>query len=313
MNFTINQLNVFLKVTQTLSVTKAAEELHLTQPAVSIQLKNFQDQFDIPLTEIIGRKIFITDFGKEIALSAERILNEALGIHYRTQEYKGKLAGQLKISVVSTGKYVIPYFLAQFLKVHESVELKLDVTNKTQVMASLERNEVDFSLVSVIPEKMKLRKLELMQNQLFLIGNSADTLNKKIHNKNIFESIPLIYREKGPGTRNTMEKFIIKNKLPVRMKMELTSNEAVKQAVLAGMGYSIMPVIGIKNELFTGELQIIPVKGFPIKSSWNLIWPEGKAHSRVASAFLEHIRAEKEEIIKQRFSWYEQIGTAIIP
>jgi len=305
MNYTINQLRIYLKITQTQSVTKASEELHLTQPAVSIQLKNFQAQFDIPLTEIIGRKIFITDFGKEIAVSVEKILDEAEAINYRTQEFKGKLAGRLKISVVSTGIYVMPYFLSGFLKQHEGVELLLDVTNKSQVIKSLENNEVDFSLVSVMPENMKLSKLELMQNKLYLIGNKNKQFKDKIYDNQIFENIPLIYREQGSGTRHVMEKFILKNKLPVKKKMELTSNEAVKQAVIAGMGFSIMPLIGIKNELLTGELQIIPVKGFPVTSVWSLIWLQDKGFSRVANSFLNYVKKEKGNIIKENFGWFE--------
>jgi DNA-binding transcriptional LysR family regulator len=306
MNYTINQLKIYLKVAQTQSVTKASEELYLTQPAVSIQLKNFQAQFDLPLTEMIGRKIYITDFGKEIAESAERILDELQAINYRTHEFKGKLAGRLKISVVSTGKYVIPYFLSGFLKQHEGVELLLDVTNKSQVIKSLENNEVDFSLVSVIPEHLMLNKLELMENKLYLVGNKEVSFNEKMYKNDIFETIPMIYREQGSGTRHVMEKFIITNNLPVKKKMELTSNEAVKQAVVAGMGYSIMPLIGIKNELNTGELQIIPVEGFPIKSVWNLIWLKDKGFSMVANAFLDYVKSEKQNIINDQFSWYEE-------
>ncbi len=305
MNYTINQLRIYAKIVQTQSVTKAAEELHLTQPAVSIQLKNFQAQFDIPLTEMVGRKIFITDFGKEIALAAEKILNEVYAINYKTLAHKGQLIGNLKISVVSTGKYIIPYFLSGFLKQHDGIELQLDVTNKSQVVKSLENNEVDFSLVSVMPKNMKLNKLELMQNQLFLIGNNDKKFKEKIYDKKIFETIPLIYREEGSGTRHVMEKFILKNKLPVKKKMELTSNEAVKQAVIAGMGFSIMPLIGIKNELNNGELQIIPVKGFPIKSVWNLIWLKDKGFSMVATSFLNYLKAEKQNIIKEKFNWFE--------
>ncbi len=305
MNYTINQLRIYLKITQTQSVTKASEELHLSQPAVSIQLKNFQAQFDIPLTEMIGRKIFITDFGKEIAVSAEKILDEAQAINSRTHEYNGKLVGRLKISVVSTGKYVMPYFLSGFLKQHEGVELLLDVTNKSQVIKSLENNQVDFSLVSVMPENLKLSKLELMQNQLYLVGNKGKKFKEKLYDKKIFENIPLIYREQGSGTRHVMEKFILKNKLPVKKKLELTSNEAVKQAVIAGMGFSIMPLIGIKNELQNGELQIIPVKGFPIKSVWNLIWLKNKGFSMVANSYLDYLKNEKQNIIKEKFLWFE--------
>ena len=305
MNYTINQLRIYLKITQTQSVTKASEELHLTQPAVSIQLKNFQAQFDIPLTEMVGRKIFITDFGKEIAVAAEKILNEVYAINYKTLAYKGKLIGNLKISVVSTGKYIIPYFLSGFLKQYDGIELQLDVTNKSQVIKSLENNEVDFCLVSVIPDKMKLNKLELMQNQLYLIGNKDKKFKEINYDKKIFETLPLIYREEGSGTRHVMEKFILKNRLPVKKKMELTSNEAVKQAVIAGMGFSIMPLIGIKNELNNGELQIIPVKGFPIKSVWNLIWLKDKGFSMAANSFLDYLKAEKKNIIKEKFDWFE--------
>lgn len=306
MNYTLNQLRIFLKVVETGSITKASDVLHLTQPAVSIQLKNFQDQFDVPLTEIIGKRLYITDFGKEIALAAEKILDEVNNISYKTQAFKGQLSGKLKISVVSTGKYVIPYFLADFLNQNTGVELQLDVTNKSKVINSIENNEVDFSLVSVLPANLKLEKIELMQNKLFLVGNKDLKFSKGEYDKNIFETIPIIYRERGSGTRFTMEKFIVKNKLPVRMKMELTSNEAVKQAVIAGLGYSIMPLIGIKNELMNGSLQIIPVKGFPIKSVWSLIWLKEKQLSPAAAAFLQYVRKEKLNIIKEKFDWFEK-------
>lgn len=306
MNYTLNQLRVFLKVAQLRSITKAAEELHLTQPAVSIQLKNFQDQFDIPLIEVINKKIYVTDFGKEIAEAAEKILNEVHAIDFKMHAHKGQLTGKLKISVVSTGKYIAPYFIADFIKQHQGVELLLDVTNKAQVLVSLEKNEVDFSLVSVLPENMSISKVELMQNKLFVVGNCSEKFSKKEYDKSIFERIPLIYREQGSGTRHVMEKFINKNKLPVKKKMELTSNEAVKQAVIAGLGYSIMPLIGIKNELENHQLQIIPVKGFPIKSTWYLIWLKDKVLSPVASNFLQYLKSEKQNIIQERFEWFEK-------
>ncbi len=305
MNFTLNQLQVFSKIAQTQSVTKAAEELHLTQPAVSIQLKNFQNQFDIPLTEVIGRKIFITDFGKDIAEAADTILTQVYAINYKTQAHKGELAGRLKISVVSTGKYVIPYFLTDFVRKHKGIELVLDVTNKMKVLESLKKNEVDFALVSVLPEKMQIEKLELMQNKLFLVSNTKQKFLKKLYDKNIFKDMPLIYREQGSGTLQTMEKFIEKNKITVIKKMELTSNEAVKQAVIAGLGYSIMPLIGIKNELHNGDIQIIPVKGLPIKSVWNLIWQKNKKLTPVSTAFLQYLKKEKSKIIKEKFEWFE--------
>lgn len=304
MNYTLNQLQIFLKIVKTQSVTKASEELHLTQPAVSIQLKNFQDQFEIPLTEIIGRKIYITDFGHEIAEAAENILNQVYAINYKTLAFKGKLAGRLKISIVSTGKYVMPFFLADFIKEHSGIELLMDVTNKSKVIKSLENNEVDFALVSILPTTLNVEKLDLLRNKLFLVGNATsklDTINKN----ELFKDVPLIYREKGSGTRQTMEDFIKRNTIFIDKKMTLTSNEAVKQAVIAGLGLSIMPLIGIKNELQNNELQIIPVKGLPITTTWSLIWLKGKKHSPVSESFLEYLQNEKENITHEKFNWYE--------
>lgn len=306
MNYTLNQLQIFLKVSQTQSITKAAEELHLTQPAVSIQLKNFQDQFPISLTEVVGRQLYITDFGKEVAATAEKILNEVQVLNQQTLAYKGNLTGKLKISTVSTGKYIMPYFLTDFVSKHSGVELLLDVTNKSKVIESLKNNEVDFSLVSVLPEKLPIEKLILMRNKLYLVGNRQKTFKQKVYSQTILEKLPLIYRERGSGTRYTMERFIEQKGLSVTQQMELTSNEAVKQAVIAGLGYSILPLIGIKNELQNQDLQIIPVRGFPIESTWHLIWIRSKNLTPAAKAYLDYVAKEKQQIIDSKFAWYEE-------
>jgi len=306
MNYTLNQLQIFLKIAQTLSVTKAAEELHLTQPAVSIQLKKFQDQFDIPLTELVGRKIYITDFGKEIAQSVESILEQVGTINYKTHSFKGQLTGRLKLSTVSTSMYVMPYFLSPFMKQHKHLELVMDVTNRSRVIKSLEQNAVDFSLVSIMPSAPQVEKLDLLDNNLFLIGDGKEKFKKTPYSKHLLKELPLIFREKGSGTRQVMENFIERSHLSIVPKMELTSNEAVKQAVMAGLGYSIMPLLGIQSELQSGHLQIIPVSGLPIKSVWRLIWLKGKKHSPVASAFLEFVRKEKNEIITKYFPFEGQ-------
>jgi DNA-binding transcriptional LysR family regulator len=306
MNYTLNQLQIFVKIVQTKSVTKASEELHLTQPAVSIQLKNFQEQFEIPLTEVIGRKIHITDFGHEIAEAAENILNQVYAINYKTLAHKGQLTGRLKISVVSTGKYIMPYFLTDFMKQHSGIELLMDVTNKNKVVESLVNNEVDFALVSILPTTLKIEKMDLLQNKLFLVNDKKTKFKKSITISEILKDLPLIFREKGSGTRQNMESFIESNNISVLKKMELTSNEAVKQAILAGLGCSIMPLIGIRSELQNDELQIIPVKGLPIKTTWSLIWLKGKKHSPVSLSFLDYLIKEKAQIVQDKFSWSEQ-------
>ncbi len=306
MNFTLHQIYIFLKISQSKSITKTAEELNLTQPAVSIQLKNFQDQFSIPLTEIVGRKLFVTDFGMEIAEATEKIIEEVNALNYKTLAYQGELFGKLKITVASTGKYVMPYFLADFIKQNKGIDLVIDVTNKSKVVESLERNEVDFALVSVLPEKLKVNQIELMENQLYFMGGKQFKPENNSVSNTIFEELPLIYREEGSATRNEMEQFILKNKLPVLKKIELTSNEAVKQAVVSGLGYSIMPLIGVKNELRNKDLQIIPVSGLPINTTWRLIWLKRKKLSPAATAYLEYLSGKKEKIIKDNFSWIKE-------
>jgi DNA-binding transcriptional LysR family regulator len=305
MNYTLHQLSIYLRVFELKSVSKAAEEMHLSQPAVSIQLKNFQSQFPLPLWEIVSKKIFFSDFGIEIAKSASRILEEAQNLENKKSVYEGKITGRIKISCVSTGKYVLPYFLSSFLRQNEAVELQLDVSNKSKVIESLENNEVDFSLVSVMPGHLNLKKMAFMQNTLVLVGNTETTFRKRKNNKTFIESLPLIYREEGSATRLIMEKFIEKNKISVRKKITLTSNEAVKQAVMAGLGYSIMPLIGIKNELMNHQLQIIPVEGLPITTNWNLVWLSDKKHAPAAKALLQHLKDRKDEIVNSHFSWID--------
>ncbi len=298
MNYTLNQLRIFHKVVKTRSITKAANELFMTQPAVSVQLKKFQDQFDIPLTEMKGRGIQITDFGMEIAQITEKALDQLLSLQYKTKEYKGIVAGKLRISSASTGKYVIPYFLAGFLEQHPGIDLTLDVKNKTQVVRALENKEIDFAVVSVLPDNVAVEEEILIDNKLYLVSKSAAMVETK----------PLIYREKGSATRLEMETYF-KNKPSREMgRLELTSNEAVKQAIIAGMGSSILPLIGMKNELLDGELRIITTSDLPIITKWRIIWLKDKQLPPSAVAYLDFIRKTKEDILHNNFEWYLKYG-----
>ena len=305
MHYTLHQLQIFLKIVQTKSITKAAEELNLTQPAVSIQLKKLQDQFDIPLTEVIGRQLYVTHFGNEIAITAQKVLDEVETITYKSKTFKGILSGKLMVSVVSTGKYVMPYFLCDFLNQNKGIDLIMDVTNKSKVVKSLENNEVDFALVSILPDDIQLQSEILLENKLYLIGNQNAVSQIQNNYSNLFDEYPLIYREEGSATRLVMENYLQRNGIQSAKKMQLTSNEAVKQAVIAGIGYSIMPIIGLKNELERGDLKIISMKGFPIKSNWYLVWLKNKSLSPVAEAYINYIRDEKSKLKFNYFSWID--------
>lgn len=306
MNYTLHQLKIFLKVAELQSVTKAAEELHLTQPAVSIQLKKLQDQFDLPLTEIVGRQLYVTDFGREIAERSERILEEAKAIKYTADRYKGLISGKIKISVVSTGKYVMPYILKPFMDKYPGVDISLDVSNKNRVMQGLLRNESDFSLVSVVPDSVSVNKVELMENRLFLAGSKIfEGKFKKLSDLN---KATLLFREEGSATRAAMEDFLEQHNITPHKSMELVSNEAVKQAINAGIGLSIVPLIGLRSALKTEDIRLIPMKGLPMITRWNLIYSKGKQLTPAQKALIDFIEEEKESILKEHFEWALEIN-----
>ena len=292
MNYTLHQLLIFLEVVKQQSITRAAAAMYMTQPALSIQLKNFQNQFDIPLTEVIGKQLYVTDFGKSIAEIAENVIREADAIKYKTKEYSDLLAGKLRISSASTGKYVIPYFLSGFQKKYPAIDIILDVSNKTTVVQNLKDNEIDFALVSVVPEGLDIEEELLLENKIFKVSNKNVSTKKS----------PLIFREDGSATRMAMDEYF--KKVRERKSIKLTSNEAVKQAVIAGLGNSLIPLIGIKNELSNGELHIVPAKGLPIVTNWRLVWLKKKKLSPIAQTYLDFLRENKEDIIHRKFEWY---------
>jgi len=312
MEYTLHQLKVFAKVAELRSVTKASEDLHLSQPAVSIQLKNLQKQFDIPLMEVIGRKVYITEFGQNIADAARRIIEEVNSIDNKTLAFKGKLVGQLKISVVSTGKYVMPYYLSDFLNAHPGVNLNMDVTNKLKVIETLEKNTVDFALVSTLPKHIEVNRQPLISNTLFWVCNYKSNFSN-MDNTAVLKKRPLIFREQGSATRQAMEGFLKRRNITAFKRLELTSNEAVKQAVIAGLGNSLMPIIGLKSSLKNNIIRIIPFQETPIKTEWNLIWLKNKRLSPLAQAYLTYIREEKEKIKMAKFQWYSDFVNKLHP
>jgi DNA-binding transcriptional LysR family regulator len=173
----------------------------------------------------------------------------------------------------------------------------MDVTNKSKVIQSLLDNEIDFALVSILPDDIQVEKFNLIPNELYLVGNKEVGPEIKIEEQ--LASTPFIFREKGSGTRQVMEKFIAKNKIKIKKKLELTSNEAVKHAIISGLGYSIMPLIGIRNEIQNGLLKIIPIKGLPLKTTWQLIWLKEKRLTPIAESYLKYLELEKKNIISK--------------
>jgi DNA-binding transcriptional LysR family regulator len=303
MNFTLHQLQVFLKISKFQSITKAARDLNLSQPAVSIQLRNFQEHFEIPLTEVIGKKLHLTEFGKSIAVTAQKIINEVYEINYKSTEYMGMESGRLNIAIASTGKYLMPYFISDFVNKHRGIELYMDVNNRSEVINQLRDNVVDLVLVSQLPEDIELEYIPLVENKMFLFHNPNIIDVQDMSLAQILEVYPFIFREEGSATRIESDRFIDNMGLKVKRKIVLTSNEAVKQAVMAGLGVSILPIIGLKNQLKSSELKIIPTKGLPLKTEWVIAWHKTKALSPGSAAFIKHLSMYKEMIIQKHFDW----------
>ena len=297
MNYTLHQLKILVKVADLKSITKASEELFLTQPAVSIQLKKLQDQFDIPITEIVGRQLYITDFGEKVVEVSKKILEEAELLHSTINQFKGFFTGKISFSIVSTAKYVLPYFIKDFINKHKQVQISIDVTNKSKVISSLEANSTDFALISILPNENNFEKVELIDNHLYMIGSG------KIKSKFNFNDAPLIFREEGSATRVAMEDYLKNRNLKYNKRLELVSNEAVKQAILAGIGYSIMPIIGLKDELQNGGLKIIKQPKLPIISQWYLVYNKGKKLTPAQNEFITFLKLNKEKIAKENFGW----------
>lgn len=303
MHYTLHQLQVFLKVAELGSVSKAAEAMHLTQPAVSMQLRKLQDQFALPLTEMVGRQLFLTEFGQEIATAARPILEQVHAINYKTLAYQGQLTGQLRIMSVSTGKYIMPYLLSDFLYRNPGIELQYQVTNKQQVLTALEQNSIDLALVSLVPVHLALEKMELLPNELRLVASPL-LLERAgtSHWQELLQRQPLLFRESGSGTRQLMETWLAGQGWSQPHRFELASNEAVKQAVLAGLGCSVMPVLGIKGELQRGEMVVVEAPGLPLYSQWSLVHARGKRLLPAAAAFLSFLARERETINTRWFS-----------
>ena len=285
MNYTLRQLQVFQAIANHGSITKAARHLHLTQPAVSLQFKSFAEQFDFPLIEYQGKKLKITPLGKEVKIHAERILDQANALKLMNQSLKEELTGTLLLSIVSTGKYVMPYLLAEFLNKYPETDLIMDVTNRSTVVDHLLDNSVDFALVTVVPSKPELNSIKLIDHDLVLVGNKTNSEKAK---KNL-NSCRFLFRETGSATRHAMEEFIAEENIAADRTLELTSNEAVKQSVMAGLGISLMPMIGIKREIKQGLIHAIPQKNLPKTTQWNLVWRKNKKLSPVASGYLKFL------------------------
>lgn len=286
MHLTLRQLKVFESVARHLNYTRAAEELHLTQPAVSMQIKQLEEHLAVPLFEQLGKRIHLTEAGQEV-LGYARAINQQLDeLESVLNRMKGLGGGRLKISVASTANYFVPTLLGSFSRRYPEVTVSLDVTNRETLLSQLAENNVDLVIMGRPPADADVDAESFMDNPLVVVAPPDHPLagKKKIPLKRLQEETFLV-REPGSGTRVAMERFFNERGMKLKTGMEVGSNEAIKQAVQAGLGLGLLSRVTIEQELELKRLVELDIQEFPIMRHWYVVHRKGKRLSAAAEAF----------------------------
>jgi DNA-binding transcriptional LysR family regulator len=293
-NASLRQLKVFEAVARNLSYTRAAEELFTTQPTVSIQLKQLTELVGQPLIEQIGKKIYLTDIGQELLKVCHEIFETLSRFEMMVSDAKGVKAGKLRLSVITTAKYFVPRLLGLFCQRYPGIDVSLKVINREMVLQRIVANMDDLYVLGQPPEQIDMVAEPFLENPLVVLAAANHPLagKKSIPLKSL-ASEPFVLRESGSGTRLATEKFFSEHGINMKVRMELGSNEAIKQAVIGGLGLSVLSAHTLALEHNNNELTILDVKGFPLHRQWYLAYHNGKSLSVVAKAFLDFIDTEK--------------------
>ena len=294
---TLRQLRVFDAVARHLNFSRAAESLFLSQPAVSMQIKQLEQNIGLPLLEQVGRRLTLTEAGRELLKYSRNILQQVQDMDAVFSEMKGLEHGQLNIAVVSTANYFMPQLLAKFIRLHPRINLGLSVANRDTVIKQLDDNIADLAIMGQPPEGADMVSQAFMPNPLVVIAAPDHPLAKlkKIQPRQLAEETFLL-REKGSGTRGVVERFFSGHKLPLPTHMEMDTNEAIKQSVSAKIGIGIISRHGIEMELETKRLCILDVSGFPIVRDWHIVQRKNKRLSTAAQAFQQFLLEEAKKL-----------------
>lgn len=300
LHLTLRQLKVFESVARHLSYSRAADELHLTQPAVSMQIKQLEGNISLPLFEQLGKRIYLTDAGRELYQYSRSISQQLADMEVALDELKGMERGKLNISVVTTANYFAPHLLAKFCQRYKGVTVSLNVSNRETVLKHLSDNLIDLAIMGQPPENLDIDSESFIENPLVVIAPPDHPLCKEQHIpvKRLAKEIFLV-RESGSGTRGAMERFFAAHEVKINKGMEADTTEAIKQAVQAGMGLGIMSQHTAELELETNRLKILDVQGFPIIRYWHVVNRKNKRLSGVANAFREFLLKEAAELMAQ--------------
>jgi DNA-binding transcriptional LysR family regulator len=295
---TLHQLKVFEAAARHSSFTRAAEELFLTQPTVSMQIKQLTKSVGLPLFEQVGKRLFLTEAGRELFATCREIFKTIAQFEMKVADLKGLKQGQLRLAVITTAKYIIPRLLGPFCQVYPGIEISLQVTNHERILERMVGNLDDLYIMSQVPDNTEVNFEPFLENPLVVIAPKNHPLS---HEKNIpiqrLTDEPFIMREPGSGTRRVVQNLLDEQGVKVKVKLELGSNEAIKQAIAGGLGISALS----RHTLLTdsAEFSILDVQHFPIKRTWYIVYPAGKQLSIVANAYYDYLLEAGKKIVEQ--------------
>lgn len=290
---TLHQLKVFETVARNSSFTRAAEELLITQPTVSSQIKQLTKAIGLPLFEQIGKSLYLTDAGKELLVTCQNVFERLNNFEMKIADLKGTKQGQLNLAVITTAKYFVPRLLGSFCQHYPGIDVALKVINHQEIQQRMLSNQDDLYIVSNPHKDIDLKSQPFLNNPLVVVAKKEHPLAGK-SNIDIQElnDQSFIMREQGSGTRDAILKLFAKHNISVKVKLELGSNEAIKQAISGGLGISILSEHCLISEGISGELTILDFKHFPIKRRWYVSHLAGKKLSVIAETFLEYLLEE---------------------
>ena len=296
MNITFRQLRLFMALAETGSVSAAARLVHVTQPTASMGLKDITDAVGVPLYEVVARKVHLTQMGIELTKTARAISGEWEAFEQQIDGIKGLTRGKLKVAVVSTAKYFVPRILGTFCSKYPHIDIALEILNRDGVVKRLEENLDDLYIMSQPPLHLEIEDEVFMPNPLLLVAPKEHLFAKK---KNIdlasLKNEKFILREKGSGTRMAADAHFKKLKFRPDVRLELGSNEAIKQAVIGGLGIAVLSKYSLGDKSDQEDVAVLKCKEFPIESSWHIVRPKGKKLSPIATIFKKHLAQQAKD------------------
>jgi LysR family transcriptional regulator, low CO2-responsive transcriptional regulator len=297
---TFHQLKVFEVTARRGSFTRAAEELFLTQPTVSIQMKQLTKAVGLPLFEQVGKRLFLTQAGRELLDSCQDIFERLSQFEMTISDLQGLKRGQLRLSVITTAKYVIPRLLGPFCKQYPGIDVSLIVTNHESILERLRDNLDDLYIPSQSPDNIDVHCHSFLDNPLVVLASRNHPLaREKYIPVERLNGEAFIMREPGSGTRQAVEKLLHEHDISIKVRLELGSNEAIKQAVAGGLGISVLSRHCLALEGETGQLVILNVEGFPIERHWHIVYPKGKQLSVVARTFFDYLQTDGKRVLAE--------------